>query len=117
MNKNLLAIVILALSVLSCAVSAAPINSAPTANKPVIATLRQNPPVKNAATRFIVVADVLNVRRGAGTGFSKVGDLQDGAEVSVIGLPTKSADGGTWVLIVGDGIRGYVNYKYLEIAE
>lgn len=56
----------------------------------------------------------LNLRTGRGTFYAVIGDpLQDGAEVTVLGLPERAEDGGTWLYVANNGNLGYVNLRYL----
>ena len=58
-----------------------------------------------------VTADVLNVRSGAGTGYSKVALLSRGASVTITG----ETDG--WYAITAGSIEGYVSAEYITILD
>ena len=57
-----------------------------------------------------VTADVLNVRSGAGTGYSKVGSLQKGATVTITG------ETNGWYAITSGSVKGYVSAEYIDLA-
>ena len=60
-----------------------------------------------------VKATSLNVRSGAGTGYSSVGRLAAGAAVTVIG-EQRGTDGNTWYQIQYTGTGGAVNTGYVS---
>lgn len=56
-----------------------------------------------------ISADTLNVRKGAGTSFSKIGSLKKGSKVNIIGNATKG-----WYKIQYKNGYGYVSAKYIS---
>ena len=60
-----------------------------------------------------VKATSLNVRSGAGTGYSSVGRLAAGAAITVIG-EQRGTDGNTWYQIQYTGTNGAVNTGYVS---
>ena len=58
--------------------------------------------------KVVNVSSHLNIRAGAGTGYSIVGSLSNGATVNILG---KS---GSWYHISHNGITGYVSAEYLQ---
>lgn len=61
--------------------------------------------------KFIVTADSLNVRAGAGTSFSVLGALKNGDEVEVLKFNEN------WGLIDFNGKEGWISASYLRSAE
>ncbi len=61
--------------------------------------------------------DALNMRSGAGTGFDIIGEIP--ANTSGITITNDESDvgGSTWVKIIWNGQTGWVNKRYLTIAE
>lgn len=68
---------------------------------------------KNIAGTYVVTADVLNIRAGAGTNKTDIGDLKKGTKAACYGYYTKK-DGVKWFLVVANGVTGYVASKYLK---
>ena len=58
--------------------------------------------------KVVNISSHLNIRSGAGTGYSIVGSLSNGATVNILG---KS---GSWYHISHNGITGYVSAEYLQ---
>lgn len=68
---------------------------------------------KSIAGTYTVTADVLNIRTGAGTNKTDIGDLKKGTKAACYGYYTKIG-GVKWFLVVANGITGYVSSKYLK---
>ena len=66
----------------------------------------------HAATTGTVNADVLNVRSGASTGYSRVGIVTQGTTVTITGS-VQGSDGYTWYRITGS-VSGYVRSDYIS---
>ena len=66
----------------------------------------------HAATTGTVNADVLNVRSGASTGYSRVGTVTQGTTVTITGS-VQGSDGYTWYRITGS-VSGYVRSDYIS---
>ena len=66
----------------------------------------------NAATTGTVNADALNVRSGAGTGYSRVGTVTQGQTLS-IEETIQGSDGYTWYKVSG-AVSGYVRGDYIS---
>lgn len=58
----------------------------------------------------VVTSGPLNVRAGAGTGFDRLGTLNEGTVVTVL---DSSVSG--WYMISGGGLSGYVSADYIEL--
>lgn len=70
---------------------------------------------EHAGTYICTAGDSLNIRSGHGTGYSVIGSIPAGAEVTVT---MASGSGSTdWAHVVYDGISGYVSMGYLEKQE
>ncbi len=59
--------------------------------------------------------DVLNVRSGAGTEYSKVGQITEGQTVTIIGS-AKDSEGGEWYKISAGDLTGYCASNYIDIT-
>ena len=69
------------------------------------------------SVRYGVVSaygDGLNVRKGPGTNYDKVGYISDGTTVTVTG-EKKASDGAVWYAIDVNGGTGYVHSMYIKI--
>lgn len=66
----------------------------------------------SAATTGKVNADALNVRSGAGTGYSRVGSVTQGQTVTIVDS-VKASDGYTWYKISGS-VSGYVRSDFIS---
>ena len=71
-----------------------------------------NPMAASAATTGKVNADALNVRSGAGTGYSRVGTVTQGQTVTIL-QTVQGSDGYTWYKISGS-VAGYVRGDYIS---
>ncbi len=91
--KKTLTYVLTTALLLSCAAGLAPIEA-------------------HAATTGTVNADVLNVRSGASTSYSRVGTVTQGTTVTITGS-TQGSDGYTWYKITGS-VSGYVRGDYIS---
>ena len=60
-------------------------------------------------------ADILNVRSGAGTGYSIVGTIRNGTTVTITGS-AKASDGGVWYKITAGNISGYCASNYIQVT-
>ena len=69
----------------------------------------------DAATSGIVTADVLNVRSGAGTGYSIITTVKEGQNVTINGEATDST-GVKWYKISIGGKTGYVSSWYIDAS-
>ena len=58
-----------------------------------------------------VTAESLNVRSGAGAGYSRLGKLPAGTLVTVI------TEGKDWHLVTAKGLKGYVSARYVNIID
>ena len=63
-----------------------------------------------------VVADVLNVRSGPGTGYSRIGSLKNGKTFSVTDSANDSS-GTTWYKMTYGSRTGYVSSKYVTLDQ
>lgn len=61
----------------------------------------------------VVTADVLNVRKGPGTSYDKIGKLYEGDQVRVTGEETTG--GVLWYQIIFESSEGWVSSEFLEI--
>ena len=66
----------------------------------------------NAATTGTVNADALNVRSGAGTGYSRVGTVTQGQTLSILET-VQGSDGYTWYKVSG-AVSGYVRGDFIS---
>lgn len=57
----------------------------------------------------------LKVRENPGSQSSKLGEISTGDLVTLLGKEAQTPDGGTWVLIGNNNIKGWVNKKFLSI--
>lgn len=53
---------------------------------------------------------VVNVRSGAGTGYSKVGSVKSGAQVKIVG------SSGNWYKIAAQSVSGYISKNYVTVG-
>lgn len=60
-------------------------------------------------------ADVLNVRSGAGTGYSKTGTVSYGDSLTILSEITDSS-GAKWYKISCDNVTGYVSAAYVQLT-
>lgn len=60
-------------------------------------------------------ADVLNVRRGAGTGYSKTGTVSYGDSLAILSETTDSS-GAKWYKISCGSVTGYVSAAYVQLT-
>lgn len=60
-------------------------------------------------------ADVLNVRSGAGTGYSKTGTVSYGDSLTILSETTDSS-GAKWYKISCDNVTGYVSAAYVQLT-
>lgn len=60
-------------------------------------------------------ADVLNVRRGAGTGYSKTGTVSYGDSLTILSETTDSS-GAKWYKISCGNVTGYVSAAYVQLT-
>lgn len=60
-------------------------------------------------------ADVLNVRSGAGTGYSKTGTVSYGDSLTILSEKTDSS-GAKWYKISCDNVTGYVSAAYVQLT-
>lgn len=60
-------------------------------------------------------ADVLNVRRGAGTGYSKTGTVGYGDSLTILSKTTDSS-GAKWYKISCGNVTGYVSAAYVQLT-
>lgn len=60
-------------------------------------------------------ADVLNVRSGAGTGYSKTGTVSYGDSLAILSETTDSS-GAKWYKISCDNVTGYVSAAYVQLT-
>ena len=60
-------------------------------------------------------ADVLNVRSGAGTGYSKTGTVSYGDSLTILSEPTDSS-GAKWYKISCGNVTGYVSAAYVQLT-
>ncbi len=79
--------------------------------QPVISTPARLPTPKQTALRYYEVLQTVNIRGGPGTGYRKVGALQAGSAVPVVGIvqDTRARD---WAVLDNNG--GYVFASYLR---
>lgn len=63
----------------------------------------------------VVVNDSLNVRSSASTSASKLGKLENGANVTIYGADVTDSDGGKWYKISYNTGFGYVSADYVQI--
>ena len=73
----------------------------------------------NQSYKIINVAnwDTLNIRSGAGTEYRVISEIPPNASgITLIG-DEREVNGSTWVKILWDGQKGWVNKRYLTIAE
>lgn len=75
-----------------------------------------NGKVYGAGETATVTATQLNVRSGAGTGYSRIGSLAKGKTFTVTGTATDSA-GVTWYKLNYNSRTGYVSSKYVNIKQ
>lgn len=66
----------------------------------------------NAATTGTVNADALNVRSGAGTGYSRVGTVTQGQTLGIVET-VQGSDGYTWYKVSG-AVSGYVRGDFIS---
>lgn len=84
--------------------------SAMTANHLYLASDACTVSVPSAAVTGTVNAGPLNVRAGAGSSYSILGTLQEGAVVTIV-----SDSGNGWYQITGGGLAGYVSASYVDL--
>lgn len=60
-------------------------------------------------------ADVLNVRSGAGTGYSKTGTVSYGDSLTILSETTDSS-GAKWYKISCGNVTGYVSAAYVQLT-
>lgn len=73
-------------------------------------------PVYGVGETAQVTATQLNVRSGAGTGYSKIGSLAKGKTFTVTGT-AKDSSGVTWYKLSYNSKNGYVSSKYVNIKQ
>ena len=59
---------------------------------------------------LVVTADVLNVRSGPGAGYSRIGQLAQGA------LVDGWHQAGNWVLVTSGDVAGWCSKKWVEVS-
>ena len=69
----------------------------------------------SAASSGVCNADVLNVRSGAGTGYSKTGTVSYGDELTILAEVT-DASGAKWYKISCGSLTGYVSAAYVTVG-
>ena len=96
-------------------VTVTPVEEAPTEEAPAEETPAEDTPVEEtpADTTLYgrVTTEVLNVRKGPGTSYARVGKVYAGALVTV----TEQLDG--WYHITTDKLDGYVSAEYLNLID
>lgn len=84
------------------------------ASVPALAVARSTQPVAGSSTlaksgdQYVVTAGVLNMRAGAGKGYTVIKHLRRGTKVTYL-----SSKSGWWRVRLSDGTTGYVDKKYL----
>lgn len=63
----------------------------------------------------VKASDCLNVRKGPGTGYSKLGSMNKGKTFTITGK-TKASDGGIWYRLTYNGMNGYVLSTYVKTS-
>ena len=84
--------------------------SALKANHLYLASAQCKVSVPTSTVTGVVNAGPLNVRAGAGTGYSILGTLQEGVTVTVVDSSNSS-----WYMITSGGLAGYVSAAYITL--
>lgn len=69
--------------------------------------------VSAAQSSGTCIADVLNVRKGAGTGYSKIGTVSYGDTFTILG-ESEDSSGALWYKISTGSLTGYVSASYVQ---
>lgn len=88
-----------------------PETTTPETEPPETTTPETEPPVEETGVTVKITADVVNVRKGAGTGYAVVTTLKKGAQVTI--TETASASGYEW----GKYSKGWIALKYTDYDE
>lgn len=97
------------------AMLAAPVFAAPTKEIGITAFAAESTAAGKPAKDYVVTADRLNVRCGAGTDYTVIGTLTKGLTVKVTAV--QGEKGNRWAKIRFEGVTAYVARKHLAPAK
>ena len=112
MKKGKLSLLLLALASLAC-MTTLPVEPAPAALE-VKSTPAVYPVPAPELTRTVcLMADAVNLRAGAGTGFESVAVLSAGDTLTLAGELVIAPDMGLWWPVRAGELDGYINARYV----